>query len=52
MLLKIEAAGEGVTENEIVGTTDCMNMSLEVRVVQGGLASCSPWSHKDPGMTE
>ena len=56
MLGKIEAGGEGTTEDEMLGWHHwLMDMSLsKLRVGdgQGGLACCSPWGHKESDTTE
>ena len=55
MMGKIEQ--KGTTEDEIVGWHHRLNghefeQALGVGVVQGSLAGCSPWGHKESDTTE
>ena len=57
MLAKIEAGGEGDTEDEMVGWHHQLNglefeQALEDGEGQGDLACCSPWGCKELDMTE
>ena len=54
---RLKQEEKGMTQDEMVGWHHQLNghkfeWSLEVGDVQGGLACCSPWGHKDSDTTE
>ena len=57
MLGKIKTGRERMTEDEMVGWHHQLNghefeQAPGVDDVQGSLACCSPWGHKDPDTNE